>query len=121
MYIKWDFIILGTKVLSPIKFLSCGHVARKIELILQYLKKTFKSACKTKQKWKKKSFFEKLKFSKKLFLDVKKINVFLKFTYFGKFGIGYWCFQSIKIVLNFELKKKDKKFFKLAYEPACFF
>ena len=38
---------------------------------------------------KKKSFFEKLKFSKKLFLDVKKINVFLKFTYFGKFGRYY--------------------------------
>ena len=32
MYTKWDFIILGTKVLSQIKFLSCGHVARKIEL-----------------------------------------------------------------------------------------
>ena len=88
---KRDFIILGIKVLSQIKFLIFGHVAHKIELNWWHIKKTFKSACKTKQKWKKKHFFENLKISKKLFLYVKKINIFSKFTLFLRFDRYYWC------------------------------
>ena len=59
IHTKREFIILGIKVLSPIFFLICGHVAHKIELNWWHIKKTFKLACKTKQKFKKKTFFSK--------------------------------------------------------------
>ena len=89
---KPEFIILGIKVLSPIFFLICGHVAHKIELNWWHIKKTFKLACKPKQKWKKKHFFQNFKIAKKLFLNCKKINIFSKFTLFLRFGTGGWYF-----------------------------
>ena len=92
IHTKREFIILGIKVLSPIFFLICGHVAHKIELNWWHIKKTFKLACKTKQKFKKKHFFQNFKITKKLFLNCKKINIFSKFTLFLRFGTGVWYF-----------------------------
>ena len=64
IHTKRDFITLGTKVLSHIKFLIFGHVAHKIGKNLWHIKKWKKSAVNPSGNCKKKLFFENLKISK---------------------------------------------------------
>ena len=80
IHTKREFIILGIKVLSPIFFLICGHVAHKIDKYLWHVKKTFKSACKSSGNRRKNFFLKKFKISKYATCVSIKFDIFSKFT-----------------------------------------
>ena len=109
------------KVLSPIIFSICGHVAHKIELNWWHIKKTFKLACKTKQKFKKKTCFFKFQNFKKIIVVCQKNWYFRKVYIISKVCQILLMFGALKNFFKFWVQNKILNFFQIGLRTRMFF